>query len=50
MLVRDRMTPNPVTVAPKAMLSIARDKMTAGKFRRVPIRSGWGARGDSDRP
>ncbi len=37
MLVRERMTPNPVTVSPKAMLSIARDKMAAGKFRRVPV-------------
>ncbi len=37
MLVRERMTPDPVTVAPKAMLSVARDAMTAGKFRRVPI-------------
>jgi acetoin utilization protein AcuB len=37
MLVRERMTPNPVTVAPKGMLSVARDTMTAGKFRRVPV-------------
>lgn len=37
MLVRERMTPNPVTVASKAMLSVARDTMTAGKFRRVPV-------------
>jgi acetoin utilization protein AcuB len=37
MLVRERMTRNPVTVAPKAMMSVARDTMTAGKFRRVPV-------------
>jgi acetoin utilization protein AcuB len=37
MLVRQRMTRNPVTVTPKAMLSTAREKMTAGKFRRVPV-------------
>ena len=37
MFVRQRMTRNPVTVAPKAMLSTARDKMTAGKFRHVPV-------------
>jgi acetoin utilization protein AcuB len=35
--VRQRMTRNPVTVAPKALLSTAREKMTAGKFRRVPV-------------
>jgi acetoin utilization protein AcuB len=37
MFVRQRMTRNPVTVAPKAMLSTALEKMTAGKFRRVPV-------------
>lgn len=37
MLVHQRMTRNPVTVAPKALLSTARDKMAAGKFRRVPV-------------
>jgi acetoin utilization protein AcuB len=37
MFVRQRMTPNPVTVAPKALLSTAREKMTAGKFRRLPV-------------
>ena len=37
MFVRQRMTRNPVTVTPKAMLSTAREKMTAGKFRRVPV-------------
>ena len=37
MLVHQRMTRNPVTVTPKAMLSTAREKMTAGKFRRVPV-------------
>ena len=37
MLVRQRMTRNPVTVTPRALLSTAREKMTAGKFRRVPV-------------
>lgn len=37
MFVHQRMTRNPVTVTPKAMLSTAREKMTAGKFRRVPV-------------
>lgn len=37
MFVRQRMTPNPVTVAPKALLSTAREKMTAGKFHRLPV-------------
>jgi acetoin utilization protein AcuB len=37
MFVRQRMTRNPVTVTPKAMLSTAREKMTAGKFRHVPV-------------
>jgi acetoin utilization protein AcuB len=37
MFVRQRMTRNPVIVAPKALLSTAREKMTAGKFRRVPV-------------
>ena len=37
MLVRHRMTPNPVTIGPQAMLSEAQDKMTAGRFRRLPV-------------
>ncbi len=37
MLVRHRMTPNPVTIGPHAMLSEAQDKMTAGRFRRLPV-------------
>lgn len=37
MVVRERMTHNPVTISPRAMLSAARDLMTAGKFRRVPV-------------
>jgi acetoin utilization protein AcuB len=37
MFVRQRMTRNPVTVTPKAMLSTAREKMTAGQFRHVPV-------------
>ena len=37
MFVRQRMTHNPVTVASKALLSTAREKMTAGKFRHVPV-------------
>lgn len=40
MFVRQRMTPNPVTVAPKVLLSTAREKMTAGKFRRLPVVQG----------
>ena len=37
MLVRHRMTPNPVTIDPQAMLSEAQEKMTAGRFRRLPV-------------
>jgi acetoin utilization protein AcuB len=37
MFVRQRMTRNPVTVTPKALLSTAREKMTAGQFRHVPV-------------
>jgi acetoin utilization protein AcuB len=37
MFVRQRMTRNPVTVTPKAMLSTALEQMTVGKFRRVPV-------------
>jgi len=37
MLVRHRMTLNPVTVDPQDMLAAAQEKMTAGHFRRVPV-------------
>ena len=37
MLVRHRMTPNPVTIGPHAMLSEAQEKMTTGHFRRLPV-------------
>jgi acetoin utilization protein AcuB len=37
MLVCQRMTPSSVTLAPRAMLSAALEKMTAGKFRRLPV-------------
>ncbi len=37
MLVRHRMTPNPMTIGPHAMLSEAQEKMTAGHFRRLPV-------------
>jgi acetoin utilization protein AcuB len=37
MLVRHRMTLNPVTVGPQNMLATAQEKMTAGHFRRVPV-------------
>jgi CBS domain-containing protein len=37
MFLRQRMTHNPVTIAPRAMLSATREKMTAGQFRRLPV-------------
>ena len=37
MFVRHRMTPNPVTVGPQEMLAAAQEKMTAGRFRHVPV-------------
>jgi len=37
MLVRHRMTANPVTVSPQDTLAVAKEKMTAGKFRRLPV-------------
>jgi len=37
MLVGKRMTKNPVTVAPQEFLSQAREKMTAGGFRLLPV-------------
>jgi acetoin utilization protein AcuB len=37
MLVRHRMTQQPVTVSPQDTLATALEKMTAGHFRRVPV-------------
>src|SRR5215470_1555713 len=37
MLVRHRMTANPVTISPQDTLATAREKMTNGKFRRLPV-------------
>lgn len=37
MLVRDRMTPNPVTIEPEAMLPEAFDLMKRNKIRRLPV-------------
>ncbi len=37
MLVGKRMTAHPVTVAPNETLAVARDKMQAGHFRRLPV-------------
>jgi acetoin utilization protein AcuB len=37
MLVRNRMTENPVTIGPQEMLAAAQEKMTAGRFRRLPV-------------
>ena len=37
MLVRERMTPNPVIIGPQAMLSTAQEYMTVGHFRRLPV-------------
>ncbi|MBI3302421.1 MAG: CBS domain-containing protein [Deltaproteobacteria bacterium] len=37
MLVRHRMTQNPVTVTPQNTLAVALEKMTAGRFRRLPV-------------
>lgn len=37
MLVRHRMTHPPVTVSQKDTLATAQEKMTAGRFRRVPV-------------
>lgn len=36
-LVRDRMTPNPVTAAPEDTLAEARARMHAGRFRSLPV-------------
>jgi acetoin utilization protein AcuB len=37
MFVRHRMTQHPVTVSPHDTLAVAQDKMTAGRFRRLPV-------------
>jgi acetoin utilization protein AcuB len=37
MLIRNWMTPNPVTVSPKDTLARARQKMDQGGFRRLPV-------------
>ncbi len=37
MLVRHRMTQQPVTVSPRDTLATAQEKMTAGHFRRLPV-------------
>ena len=37
MLVRNRMTQNPATVTPEDMLTTAQEKMTAGRFRHIPV-------------
>jgi acetoin utilization protein AcuB len=37
MLVRHRMTVNPMTISQQDTLATAREKMTAGKFRRLPV-------------
>ena len=36
MLLRDHMTKNPVTIGPQEMLATAQEKMTTGRFRRLP--------------
>ena len=37
MLVRNRMTKNPLTIGPQDMLATAQEKMTTGRFRRLPV-------------
>jgi acetoin utilization protein AcuB len=37
MLVRERMTPNPIIIGPQAMLAIAQEYMRVGHFRRLPV-------------
>ena len=37
MLVRHRMTQNPVTMTPQDTLATAQEKMTAGRFRHLPV-------------
>lgn len=37
MLVRHRMTANPITISPQDHLVTAKEKMTAGRFRRLPV-------------
>ncbi|MBI3245503.1 MAG: CBS domain-containing protein [Deltaproteobacteria bacterium] len=37
MLVRHRMTANPITISPQDTLATAKEQMTKGKFRRLPV-------------
>ena len=37
MFVRQRMTATPITISPQDTLATAREKMTNGKFRRLPV-------------
>lgn len=37
MLVRHRMTANPMTISPQNTLATAKEQMTKGKFRRLPV-------------
>jgi len=37
MFVRQRMTANPITISPQDTLATAREQMTNGKFRRLPV-------------
>jgi acetoin utilization protein AcuB len=37
MFVRQRMTTNPITISPQDTLATAREEMTNGKFRRLPV-------------
>ncbi|MGE0821895.1 MAG: CBS domain-containing protein [Candidatus Binatia bacterium] len=37
MVVRDRMTPDPVIIGPEAMLTTAQEYMHVGHFRRLPV-------------
>jgi acetoin utilization protein AcuB len=37
MLVRHRMTRNPMTVTPQDTLATAQEKMSSGHFRRLPV-------------
>jgi acetoin utilization protein AcuB len=37
LLIQDRMTKDPVTVGPRETLAVARAKMQAGSYRRLPV-------------
>lgn len=43
MKVRDLMTPNPQTVTPTDLLSLAEEKMRRGRFRRLPVTDAAGS-------